>query len=269
MKKPVLTILLVCGFALVGLILLAGLAVYISHRQTALLPAPPEHGTAFVIAADLSPESGGTNALAELKEAMRRRFERFGVRIFWEPISESRIRVVTSITNETDIAGIKKTMLRGGQLEFRLVHENSDEIIRNGDPIPPGYELLKHPEHLPNKQTRLEQVMVRKTPEDGLSGSIIKDSRVVRDNLGNPEIEFTLTPEGAKRFADVTRANIGRRLAIMLDGELHSAPVIQSAIETGSGEITGSFTPEEAHTLADLMQCPLPVPVTLVEAKGF
>ena len=54
-----------------------------------------------------------------------------------------------------------------------------------------------------------------------------------------------------KRFAEVTRNNIGRQLAIVLDGQLYSAPVIQGAIETGSGQITGHFTPEAGATTGE------------------
>jgi preprotein translocase subunit SecD len=81
----------------------------------------------------------------------------------------------------------------------------------------------------------MEQVVVKKKPENGLAGDIVKNAMAVRGNLGEPQIDFTLTDEGAKRFGEVTRDNIGHRLAIVLDGELYSAPNIQSPIETGNG----------------------------------
>ena len=90
---------------------------------------------------------------------------------------------------------------------------------------------------------------------------------VGRGNLGEPEIEFRLNDDGAKRFAEVTRNNIGQRLAIVLDGELYSAPIIQSAIETGSGQITGHFTPEEAQQLANVLQNPLRAPLKIVSSE--
>ena len=74
---------------------------------------------------------------------------------------------------------------------------------------------------------------------------------------------FTLNDDGAKRFAEVTRNNIGTALAIVLDGELYSAPIIQSAIETGNGQITGRFTPEEAQELANVLQNPLRAPLKI------
>ena len=66
-----------------------------------------------------------------------------------------------------------------------------------------------------------------------------------------------------KRFGEVTRNNIGQRLAIVLDGQLYSAPDIQSAIETGNGQITGHFTPEEAQELANVLQNPLRAPLKI------
>ena len=58
-----------------------------------------------------------------------------------------------------------------------MVNDNSDDIIKNGDPIPPGYELLKHVEQMQNNQTRLEQFIVKKKPENGLAGDIMKNAR--------------------------------------------------------------------------------------------
>jgi SecD/SecF fusion protein len=83
-------------------------------------------------------------------------------------------------------------------------------------------------------------------------------------NLGQPQIDFRLTPDGTKKFGEVTRNNIGRRLAVILDGELRTAPNIQSAIETGSGEITGHYTIEEAQSVANVLQNPLKAPLSIV-----
>jgi SecD/SecF fusion protein len=83
----------------------------------------------------------------------------------------------------------------------------------------------------------------------------------VRGTVGDPEVEFTLNDEGARRFAEITRNNVGRRLAIVLDHELYSAPRINGEIPTGRGEITGNFSIEEAQQLANVLQNPLQVPV--------
>ena len=207
-------------------------------------------------------------ALSQAIEVLRKRIDRFGVA---EPIIQSaggnRILIQLPGLSESDKASAETQIRKKAYLEFRMVHENSDEIIRNGDPIPPGYELLKHLETQKNNQTRLEQVIVNKKPENGLAGDIIKSTSVVRGNMGEPQIDFELTPDGAKRFGDTTRENIGHRLAIILDKELYSAPTIQGAIETGNGQITGSYTPEAAYELANVMQNPLKAPLDVVSTS--
>ena len=106
--------------------------------------------------------------------------------------------------------------------------DDSDEIIGNHEPVPPGYELLKHIEPQPGgAPPRIEQVIVKKKYENGLAGDIVKSARMGRGNLGEPLIEFTLTEDAAKQFGQVTRdyapqGNVFHRMAIILDGELYS-----------------------------------------------
>jgi SecD/SecF fusion protein len=204
-------------------------------------------------------------ALSQAIEVLRKRIDKFGVA---EPIIQSaggnRILIQLPGLSQSDKDSAKATIQKTAFLEFRMANDNSDEIIKNGDPIPPGYELLKHVEQTKNNQSRLEQVVVRKKAENGLSGDIIKSAMVVRGNLGEPQIDFTLTADGAKRFGETTRENVGHRLAIILDGELYSAPVIQSPIETGNGQITGSYTIETAMELANVLQNPLKAPVHII-----
>ena len=94
-----------------------------------------------------------------------------------------------------------------------------------------------------------------------MTGSAVTSATAVMGNVGEPEIEFTLDEEGAKRFAEITRDNMGRRLAIVLDHELYSDPRINGEIPFGRGQITGNFTEEEARQLANVLQNPLQVPV--------
>ena len=83
---------------------------------------------------------------------------------------------------------------------------------RTIEPIPPGYVLLKHIEPQPGgAPPKTEQVIVSKKPVNGLAGDIVKSAMVVRGNLGEPQIEFTLTDDGAKKFAETTRENVGHR----------------------------------------------------------
>jgi SecD/SecF fusion protein len=100
-----------------------------------------------------------------------------------------------------------------------------------------------------------------------MTGSGIKSAMVVRGNMGEPEIHFTLDSEGAEKFAQITRENVHQRLAIILDKELYSAPVIQTPIETGSGQITGQFDNKEAFELANVLENPLRAPLKIEESR--
>ena len=239
---------------------LQGGTSFLVEMDTNVLFAADTNGVQQQPRADLT-----SAALSQAVEVLRKRIDKFGVA---EPVIQSaggnRILIQLPGLSQSDKDSAKATIQKTAYLEFRLVHENSDEIIHNGDPIPPGYELMKHVETLKNNQTRLEQFVVKKKAENGLAGDIIKTAGVVRGNLGEPQIDFTLTPDGAKRFGDTTRENINHKLAIVLDGELYSAPNIQSAIETGNGQITGSYTIETAMELANVLQNPLKAPLHIV-----
>jgi len=99
-----------------------------------------------------------------------------------------------------------------------------------------------------------------------LSGKQLKHAQVVFDpNSGEPTVQLTWNAEGDKLFGDITGANIGKQLGIFLDGQLISAPTVQSKITGGTAVISGSFTLEETKTLARRLNAgALPVPITLV-----
>jgi hypothetical protein len=84
-----------------------------------------------------------------------------------------------------------------------------------------------------------------------LDASAVQSARASRDSLGRADIEFTLTDDGRKRFAEVTRQHIGQRLAIVIDGRIQSAPLINSEISDGKGVIEGNFSDSETQELAN------------------
>ena len=206
-----------------------------------------------------------SSAISQAIEVLRKRIDKFGVA---EPTFQSaggnRILIQLPGLSQSDKESAREQIQKPAYLEFRMVHDNSDEIIKNNEPVPPGYVWMKHQEQLKNNQTRLEQVIVSKKPVNNLAGDIIESAQVTPGNLGQPQIDFRLTTEAAKRFGETTRANVGHRMAIVLDGELYSAPNINSPIETGSGMIEGSYTPEAAHELANVLQNPLKAPVHIM-----
>ena len=101
-----------------------------------------------------------------------------------------------------------------------------------------------------------------------LTGGALKKADVSYNNLGRPQIQFEMNQEGAVRFAEITRNNIGRKLAITLDGKVQTAPMINSEIPSGNGVITGNYTVEEAKATATLLNAgALPVKAEIVETR--
>jgi SecD/SecF fusion protein len=204
-------------------------------------------------------------ALDQAVEVLRKRVDKFGVaEPVIQPAGNNQILIQLPGLSEADRESAEKTIKAAAFLEFRMVHEQSDDLIRNGELPPTGYELLKRKNRKPDGSESLEQVIVRKKAERGLTGSIIRSAGVVLGNFGEPQIHFTLNDEGTTRFGEVTEANVGRRLAIVLDGVLYSAPTIQSPIKTGSGQITGSFDRREAFELANVLENPLRAPLSIM-----
>jgi len=234
-------------------------------------------GTSFLVEMDTNVLNVETNsvrsqadltsaALSQAVEVLRKRIDRFGVA---EPVIQSaggnKILIQLPGLSPSDKESAKTQIQKTAYLEFRMVRDDSQEIIDNKQPIPPGYLLLKHIEPQPNgAPPKVEQAIVNKKPANGLAGDIVKSAMVVRGNLGEPQIDFTLTDDGAKKFAKTTREYVGHRMAIILDNDLYSAPNINQAIEGGNAQITGSFTPEEAQELANVLQNPLKAPVHII-----
>lgn len=103
-----------------------------------------------------------------------------------------------------------------------------------------------------------------------LKGSDLVDARVQFDRFNRPEVALEFTPDGAKKFADLTRNNIGRRLAIVLDGTIYSAPNIQTAITDGKAVITGINDLDEATQIALVLRSgSLPVPLHVEEVRAI
>lgn len=105
--------------------------------------------------------------------------------------------------------------------------------------------------------------------DTGLTGRDLVKADVSYDNLGRPQIEFELNTAGAKKFAEITRKNIGRQLAVTLDNETQTAPRINSEIPGGKGVITGNYTIEEAKSTATLLNAgALPVNAEILETRA-
>ena len=84
-----------------------------------------------------------------------------------------------------------------------------------------------------------------------MSGRFVADARVIAAPDGQPAVEFTLTPEGRDRFAELTRANIGRRVAVVVNGAVVASSVIGGEMADGRAMLSGNYTEAQARSLAD------------------
>ncbi len=117
-----------------------------------------------------------------------------------------------------------------------------------------------------------ELVAIKASSRDGkapLDGGVVTDARVQYGNSGgSPEVSMTMNAEGANVWARMTKDNIGRQIAIVLDGMVYSYPNVQSEISGGSSQITGDFTLEEAEDLANVLKSgKLPAPATIIQEQ--
>jgi SecD/SecF fusion protein len=229
-------------------------------------------GTSFTVEMEtnaLAKPQDAKGAIAQAVDVLRKRVDAFGVaEPVIQPLGNDEILIELPGLSQAVKENAKQQIQKSAFLEFRLVKEDSAEILRSGQPVPPGYVLMKSVETLqPGKDVQAPVYVVKKKAEPGLSGDIITSAVMGRDNMGNPEIEFKLNSDAAQKFGELTKANIGRQLAIVLDGDLYSAPTIQSPIETGSGSITGTYTPEAAEQLANVLQNPLRAPLHIIASQ--
>lgn len=205
----------------------------------------------------LPPEARGKDVTAVALEVIRNRIDQFGVR---EPLIQRQgaDRILVQLPGITDRERALKLIGQTALLEFQLVSENQRLLERAlKDDLPKGYELA---EDLDGTPYLLEE-------EGMLTGAILSDAYVDVGEMGLPEVSFSLNRDGAREFSRLTGANINRRLAIVLDGVVQSAPTIQSRI-SDAGRITGRFTREEANDLAIVLRAgALPAPIVIEEER--
>lgn len=207
------------------------------------------------------------SAAEQALEKIRNRIDQFGVS---EPDirnqGEKRILVQLPGVKDTDRAKdlIGKTAL----LEFKLLDETHDvDAALKGD-IPPGSQILYEIKTDPSTQ-RTQKIPYLVKKRTLLSGDYLTEARVQIDNQYNePHVSIKFNKKGGRLFERITAENVKKRLAIVLDDRIYSAPVIQEKISGGEARITGRFTHEEAHDLAIILRAgALPAPVEIIEER--
>ena len=139
--------------------------------------------------------------------------------------------------------------------------------------FPPEFKAMwsVKPSQYVGSDNIFELVAIKATSRDGkapLDGGAVTDARVQYGNSGAPEVSMSMNAEGAQAWARITKDNIGRQVAIVLDGMVYSYPTVQSEISGGSSQITGNFTLEEAEDLANVLKSgKLPAPATIIQEQ--
>ena len=188
------------------------------------------------------------SALKQSIEIVRRRIDDVGTK---EPtiLQRGEKRILVELPGLKDPDRIKNLLGKTAQLNFRLVNENSefgtDELIsENGEPLKISKRIVMSGENLIDAQPSIQ------------------------NQRNEPTVSFTLDRLGAQKFGRTTTDNVGKRLAIILDGKIISAPSINEPITSGNGVISGNFSFQDATDLALLLRSgALPTPLEIVEER--
>jgi len=229
------------------------------------------------------------NAVNQSLEIIRNRIDQFGVA---EPviIRQGEDEIVVQLPGVKDTDRAMGLIGQTAQLEFKLVNDDSgvdlgqmiNDVIKAGQwhwggkrkqlnlalqsRLPKGTEIYF--QKIVDKQTKKERrVPILLNSQVLMTGEMVKNAQVrIGGSFNEPYVSLDLTGRGGKLFGTITEKNVGKRLAIVLDGVVRSAPVIREKILGGSAQISGSFTHEEATDLAIILRVgALPAPVKIIQ----
>lgn len=223
-------------------------------------------GTHLIYRADTSTLSGGDQnaALESLRDVIERRVNLFGVA---EPVvqlekSTEEDRLIVEIAGVFDIAEAIKLI---GETPVLIFYKQKaaalESEVKKGEGGKPVVTIPSDPKPQEGEQA-FEPTL--------LTGRFLKRADLQFDPTTNqPLVTLEFNDEGATLFENLTKENIGKRIAIYLDGVPLSAPVVNEAISGGRAQISGNFTPEEARSLARRLNAgALPVPITLISQQS-
>jgi len=206
-------------------------------------------------------------AVRQALETLRNRIDQFNVR---EPVFQRQAgnRILVQLPGIDDPERAIKLLDQTARLEFKMVVDNADvQKALNGD-LPRNAELL-YERNVNNVTGAVSETPIVVESRPALTGDSVTDAQV---NFSNQTREaFVLIhfdPLGGERFEKLTAANVGRRMAIVLDGKVYSAPVIRERISGGAATISGNFTVQEARDLVIVLRAgALPASVDILENR--
>jgi len=233
--------------------------------------------------ARLDPKLTVTDGVTRAIEVIRNRVDQFGVS---EPLiaRQGEQWIVVQLPGIKNPERAKELIGKTALLEFRMVDDSGKleqvtsqlkktprtiwEEVQSGKAdkatlkaVPAGFEIV------PDREGRFYLL----NSESNLTGASLLNAKVElggEGHFGYPSVSLEFTNDGARKFADITEQNIGRNLAIVLDGIVQSAPVIRSAIPDGRAVIEGTFSSDDAKLLSTVLRAgALPAPVKIIEER--
>ena len=207
------------------------------------------------------------NAIDQALETIRNRIDQFGVA---EPeiTLQGTDRILIQLPGIKDPQRAINLIGRTALLEFKLMDEegNIDEALKGN--IPEG-DIILYQRSVDPKTGGVKKIPYLLKEKTMMTGEVLKDARVALDSQFNePYVALEFDDIGAKLFEQITGANVKKRLAIILDDNVYSAPVIQERIAGGRAQITGRFDMKEASDLAIVLRAgALPAPVKIIEQR--
>lgn len=214
-----------------------------------------------------------TQAMGDAREVVDRRINALGT---LEPtiVLEGRSRILVEVPGLKDPEALKALLGKTARLEFKLVDitANPAQIATGSAPI--GSELLPYPDAPPGlpyvayPQREGQKPMIALKRQTIVSGDQLIDAKQEFDQTQQVVVGFTFDSQGGRRFAQTTQQNTGKPFAIIVDGQVISAPNINEPILGGRGQISGGFTVESANELAIALRSgKLPVALKVVEER--
>ena len=210
-------------------------------------------------------------AVRQALQTIRNRIDEYGVN---EPVIQRQglfeDRILVQLPGVENPERVKALLRNTALLELKLVVGSSapsrEALLEPyGGQIPPNQNVVVYGHDDAGGAVHEQYLLVEENPV--VTGRDLKTARIAQDEMGLPAVNFSLNPEGTRKFAAATGENIGRQLAIILDRRVHSAPVIEDRI-SGNGIIRGSFTLEEAEDLALVLRAgALPASIEYLEER--
>lgn len=216
-------------------------------------------GTHLVYKADVSKVASGEvkDSMNALRDVIERRVNTFGV---GEPSvavqdggfsNAGEERLIVDLPGVSDVARAVEMIGQTPLLEFKTINEGTSQEITVG------------------KDGKIAPINIDPYTDTGLDGKYLEKAILEFDpTTGEPSVSIQFDAEGSALFEKITRENVGKQVAIFLDGEVISAPTVNEAIAGGKAQISGNFTPIEAKTLVGRLNSgALPVPIELISTQ--